>query len=127
MALPGHRRRLSRRAAPPASCKSAWYGSNLVVDERWYPSSKACSRCKAAKAELSLAERTYCCQHCGLVIDRDRNAARNLASFERGERSMGSLRCSRANWEDGTGLPARIVTVTRQRVARKPVLVRSDR
>jgi IS605 OrfB family transposase len=61
--------------------KTAWYGSALVVADRWYPSSKTCSRCKAVKAELSLSERTYRREHCGLVKDRDVNAAANLASL----------------------------------------------
>ncbi|MGH9060593.1 MAG: RNA-guided endonuclease InsQ/TnpB family protein, partial [Acidimicrobiales bacterium] len=61
--------------------KTTWYGSALVVAERWYPSSKTCSACKTVKAKLSLAERTYTCEHCGLVIDRDQNAAANLASL----------------------------------------------
>lgn len=47
----------------------------------FYPSSKTCSACGAAKAKLSLSERTYRCEHCGLQIDRDLNAARNLAAL----------------------------------------------
>ena len=61
--------------------KTKWYGSTLLVADRWYPSSKTCSRCKAVRAELSLSERTYRCEHCGLVIDRDLNAAANLAGL----------------------------------------------
>ena len=61
--------------------KTAWYGSRLVVADRWYPSSKTCSGCKTVKTKLSLAERTFTCQACGLVIDRDYNAALNLASL----------------------------------------------
>ncbi|MGH9131738.1 MAG: IS607 family element RNA-guided endonuclease TnpB, partial [Acidimicrobiales bacterium] len=109
--------------------KCAWYGSTLVVADRWYPSSKTCSTCKTVKTKLSLAERSYRCEHCGLVIDRDFNAALNLASLveaiepngtasgagtstllRRGscangrgeERSMGSPRCSSTNRQDGT-------------------------
>jgi putative transposase len=59
--------------------KTGWYGSRLLVAGRWYPSSKTCSGCGAVKAKLALAERTYHCGACGLVIDRDRNAAINLA------------------------------------------------
>ncbi|MGI0088694.1 MAG: RNA-guided endonuclease InsQ/TnpB family protein, partial [Nitrosotalea sp.] len=61
------------------ACKAAWYGSRLAVADRWYPSSKTCSAAKTVKAKLSLAERTFRCEHCGLVVDRDRNAAVNLA------------------------------------------------
>ena len=59
--------------------KTAWYGSQLVVADRWYPSSKTCSACGAVKAKLALADRTYQCDHCGAVLDRDLNAAINLA------------------------------------------------
>lgn len=58
--------------------KTAWNGGRLILADRWYPSSKTCSACGAVKAKLSLAERTYICESCGLVIDRDVNAARNL-------------------------------------------------
>jgi putative transposase len=61
--------------------KVGWYGSRLVVADRFYPSSKTCSGCGWVKAKLTLAERTFCCGVCGLVIDRDLNAARNLAKL----------------------------------------------
>lgn len=47
--------------------------------DRWYPSAKTCSDCGAAKAKLPLHVRVCDCDACGLVIDRDENAARNLA------------------------------------------------
>ncbi|MBO0806576.1 MAG: transposase [Nocardiopsaceae bacterium] len=59
--------------------KCAWYGSTLVEAGRYYPSSKTCSGCGSRKPRLSLAERAYACDRCGLVIDRDLNAAINLA------------------------------------------------
>jgi len=52
-----------------------------VVADRWFPSSKTCSGCGALKAKLALSERTYVCMMCPLVLDRDVNAARNLAEF----------------------------------------------
>jgi putative transposase len=58
--------------------KTRWNGGRLLVADRWYPSSKTCSRCQAVKAKLSLSERTYHCAACGLDLDRDVNAARNL-------------------------------------------------
>jgi putative transposase len=61
--------------------KTAWYGSRLVVADRFYPSSKTCSACGWVKAKLTLAERTFNCEACGLRIDRDLNAARNLAKL----------------------------------------------
>jgi putative transposase len=61
--------------------KATWYGSRLVMADRFYPSSKTCSACGWVKAKLTLAERTFRCETCGLVIDRDLNAARNLAKL----------------------------------------------
>ena len=58
--------------------KTARTGAALRVIDRWYPSSKTCSACGAVKAKLPLAERTYRCEHCGLVMDRDLNAAINI-------------------------------------------------
>jgi putative transposase len=61
--------------------KTQWNGGTLIVADRWYPSSKTCSRCGAVKTKLRLSERTYTCTTCGLIIDRDMNAANNLASL----------------------------------------------
>ena len=58
--------------------KCGWYGSRLVKAGPFYPSTKLCSGCGARK-EMPLSERTYSCPVCGLVMDRDRNASRNLA------------------------------------------------
>jgi putative transposase len=61
--------------------KTQWNGGRLLVADRWYPSSKTCSGCGEAKAKLALSEREYHCEACGLVMDRDRNAALNLAAL----------------------------------------------
>lgn len=58
--------------------KTARTGARLHVVDRWYPSSKTCSNCGTVKAKLSLGERVYHCGECGLVIDRDLNAAINI-------------------------------------------------
>ena len=58
--------------------KTARTGARLHVIDRWYPSSKTCSNCGTVKAKLSLSERVYHCDKCGLVIDRDLNAAINI-------------------------------------------------
>jgi putative transposase len=63
--------------------KTRWYGSTLHVADRWYPSSKTCSACQTVKPKLSLAQRTFNCTACGLSLDRDINAARNLAALVR--------------------------------------------
>jgi putative transposase len=58
--------------------KALLYGRELRVVDRFQPSSKLCSGCGYAKAKLALSERTYHCGRCGLVLDRDVNAARNI-------------------------------------------------
>ena len=58
--------------------KTARNGAVLRVVDRWYRSSKTCSGCGRVKAKLSLAERTFNCDACGLSIDRDLNAAINI-------------------------------------------------
>ena len=58
--------------------KTARNGAVLRVVDRWYRSSKTCSGCGRVKAKLSLSERTYRCDSCGLVLDRDLNAAINI-------------------------------------------------
>src|SRR5579885_2732286 len=59
--------------------KARWYGSRVILADRWEPSSKTCSGCGWVKEDLTLADRTFHCQQCGLVRDRDLNAAINLA------------------------------------------------
>jgi transposase len=59
--------------------KCRWYGSELVVAPRFFPSTKTCSGCEAVNATLRLDVRSFNCATCGLELDRDLNAARNLA------------------------------------------------
>lgn len=61
--------------------KTEWIGAELVEADRWYPSSKTCSGCGNIKQDLTLADRIYTCNVCGLEIDRDLNAAVNLAAY----------------------------------------------
>lgn len=58
--------------------KTARTGTRLHVIDRWHPSSKTCSNCGTVKTKLSLSERVYHCDKCGLSIDRDLNAAINI-------------------------------------------------
>jgi putative transposase len=63
--------------------KAAWYGSQVVLASRWEPSSKTCSVCGWVDEDLELSDRVFVCQNpvrpdCGLVRDRDLNAAINL-------------------------------------------------
>jgi putative transposase len=64
--------------------KTAWFGGELVVCDRWFASTRTCSACGSRKPEMSLAERTFRCEACGLVMNRDRNAAANLAAWAEG-------------------------------------------
>ncbi|WP_069765090.1 RNA-guided endonuclease TnpB family protein [Streptomyces sp. LUP47B] len=57
--------------------KCAWYGRELVVIDRWFPSSKLCGTCGTIAAKLPLNVRVWTCD-CGAVHDRDVNAARNI-------------------------------------------------
>lgn len=61
--------------------KSLASNTNLVIADRFYPSSKTCSQCGSVKTKLSLTQRTYKCEHCGFELDRDLNAAINLAQL----------------------------------------------
>ncbi len=77
--------------------KSLRYGTQNPTVDRFYPSSKACSGCGNVKASLSLSERTYRCDECGAVKDREWNAAINirtagLAGIARGLESAGPTR-----------------------------------
>ncbi|MFF7986404.1 IS607 family element RNA-guided endonuclease TnpB [Streptomyces sp. NPDC007901] len=82
-------RRLARRIADAGfgeirrqlTYKTQRNGCRIVAANRWYPSSKTCSGCGAVKAKLPLHVRTFECDACGLVIDRDANAALNLAAL----------------------------------------------
>src|SRR6266853_1096871 len=58
--------------------KAAWYGRNLVKIDKWYPSSKRCFDCGHILDSLSLDIREWTCPECGVVHDRDINAAKNL-------------------------------------------------
>jgi putative transposase len=74
--------------------KTARHGGRLLRANRWFASSKTCSACGAVKPKLLLSERTYRCDACGFVRDRDINAAVNLAAW--GEHTLG--RCPCVTW-----------------------------
>jgi len=61
--------------------KCVLYDSELVLADRFFPSSKTCSNCGNVKKELKLSERTYICKECGFKLDRDVNASLNLAKW----------------------------------------------
>jgi putative transposase len=107
--------------------KTTWNGGRLTTADRFYPSSKTCSGCGAVIAKLALSERTYTCTACGLVLDRDVNAAVNLlklaASGAEGVTARGgTVRPGPAGRvpakrEPGTAQAGKTGTATRQRRA----------
>jgi putative transposase len=75
--------------------KTLWSaGSLLLAADRFFASSKTCSGCGTARAKLALSERVFSCHACGLVIDRDHNAALNLAQMaQQHAQAEGMLEC----------------------------------
>jgi putative transposase len=73
--------------------KSLWAGGELVAADRFFASSKTCSCCGNKKKELKLSERIYKCDNCGLEMDRDLNAAKNLAAYRPTSKSEESNAC----------------------------------
>ncbi|MDE3007565.1 MAG: transposase [Acidobacteriota bacterium] len=67
--------------------KARWRGVEVRVAARFFPSSKTCSGCGEVRDDLALSTRSYSCETCGLVIDRDLNAAINLARWRPKESS----------------------------------------
>ena len=59
--------------------KAETVGLPIKIESRWYPSSKTCSCCGWIDEQQTLADRTFICQQCGVILDRDLNAACNLA------------------------------------------------
>ncbi|MEZ0612010.1 RNA-guided endonuclease InsQ/TnpB family protein [Fibrella sp. WM1] len=58
--------------------KCSWYGKELVVIDRFYPSSKTCSTCGHVEAKMPLNVRAWECPKCSSKHDRDINAAKNI-------------------------------------------------
>lgn len=87
----------------------------IKIADRYFPSSKRCHRCGNVKAELSLSERVFRCENCGLVEDRDLNAALNLEAYP-GLRGNAAER--RNAWGDGAS--TRKVTAVRASAVVEP-------
>jgi len=61
--------------------KAKWYNSNILVVDRFFPSSKLCSKCNKTNKELTLKDRIWQCGNCNTVHDRDINAAINIKNY----------------------------------------------
>lgn len=84
--------------------KGDWYGCQVMLAGRFYPSSKTCSCCGHVKAELGLGERSFKCEACGCEMDRDLNAAINLEHLIRTTgSSSGSNDCPERGTRNGYG------------------------
>lgn len=77
--------------------KCLWSGKELVKADQWFASSKICSGCGNKKEKLKLSERTYKCENCDLEIDRDLNAAINLANYSPTPKSGESKACGESS------------------------------
>jgi putative transposase len=64
--------------------KADRYGTTVILADRWYPSSKLCSRCGTRYGELILGERDWTCSRCGARHERDVNAAISLKRLATG-------------------------------------------
>ncbi|GCE45926.1 RNA-guided endonuclease InsQ/TnpB family protein [Thermosporothrix hazakensis] len=82
--------------------KAVWHGVHLVKIDRFYPSSKRCSACGWQDDEQTLADRLFTCHECGLVLDRDLNAAINI--LQEALRTTGSSSGSHAYGVGSSGL-----------------------
>jgi putative transposase len=82
--------------------KTIWRGVHLVIIDRFYPSSKTCSACRWIDEDLDLSARLFVCEACGLVIDRDLNAAINLVN--EALQTTGSFSESHASGQGSSGL-----------------------
>ena len=73
--------------------KCNWYGRELIQIDKFFPSSKICSGCGNIKKDLTLEGREYHCSYCGIIIDRDYNAALNILRE--------GLRILKNRWDSG--------------------------
>ena len=76
--------------------KAAWAGVEVVRHDRWLPSSKTCNDCGCINHELKLSDRTWVCQNCGVIHDRDENAAKNLRPSTAGVAGINAVGSSSA-------------------------------
>jgi putative transposase len=101
--------------------KCAWYGRDLVVVDRFFPSSKLCGECGTVQARLPLNVREWTCA-CGAVHDRDVNAARNLLAAGPAVSACGDgVRPQRESSRTGrSSVKQEVVPPQRQRAAAQP-------
>ncbi len=106
--------------------KTIWYGSALVISPRFDPSTKTCSVCGHIKTEMPLGQRVFPCEARGAEIDRDLNAARNLASLVAGSslETLNACGAEGSGQENGLVKPA---AAKQERSNRKPAVAGNKR
>ena len=88
--------------------KAAWYGCQVLLASRWEPSSKTCSGCGWVDEDLTLADRVFRCEQCGLILDRDLNAALNLSKLAKLAGSSSERQNACGEESAGLGLLAQV-------------------
>ena len=71
--------------------KAAWSGVEVVKHDRWFASSKTCNDCGYVKRDLTIEDRAWVCPSCGVIHDRDENAAKNLIPTTLGARESNAV------------------------------------
>ncbi len=88
--------------------KAGWRGVAVLTASRWFPSSKTCCKCKVINHELTLSDRIFHCNACGMTMDRDLNAAINLADLAGSSPVIGSLAADNACGEASSGIDRKV-------------------
>lgn len=91
--------------------KADWNGTEVVVADRWFASSKTCSGCGNVKSDFKLSDREYVCTECGLEICRDQNAAINLREYGTARSAGTSPEGQKASGEERFSASARCSSV----------------
>ncbi|MEU9048773.1 MULTISPECIES: RNA-guided endonuclease TnpB family protein [unclassified Kitasatospora] len=100
--------------------KAVWYGRELVVIDRWFPSSKLCSACGILRGRMPLNVREWTCD-CGTTHDRDVNAAKNILAAGLAVAACGdAVRPQRSTPGGRSSMKQEVVPPQRTRAAAQP-------
>lgn len=105
-------------------CRKAVKYNNMIFKvDTFYPSSKTCSNCGQVKTKLGLDERVYECEECGIIIDRDLNAAINLKKV-----ALSAVETLNACGESLNGGDVRLISLSEisELLSKNPVLGRKQ-
>jgi putative transposase len=93
--------------------KAEWYGCEVIIANRWQPTSKTCSHCGWVDEELTLANRTFRCQSCGQVLECDLNAAFNLVKLA-GSSSDSQNACGEGSADQDYGILVKLPSMKQE-------------